>query len=148
MKFWIFLSLWLIIRVGLHIFTAKKAKDENYGGGFYKGLFVSVVLDILFFFVTFYAYMKVRPLFSYLFSINIITFFYYGLDKYFAMRIWFRIPEKVLLTLSFLGGSIGALFGMYLFHHKTKKVSFQIWFWILIVIQIILVYLLYRYVLR
>lgn len=31
-----------------------------------------------------------------------------------------RIPEKAFVTLSFLGGSIGTLLAMLLFHHKTK----------------------------
>lgn len=47
-----------------------------------------------------------------------------GMDKYKAIHHSFRIPERVLLTLSFLGGSIGSLLGMILFHHKTKKKLF------------------------
>ena len=37
-----------------------------------------------------------------------------------------RTPEAVLLTLSLLGGSIGALAGMRFFHHKTRKPKFII----------------------
>ena len=37
-----------------------------------------------------------------------------------------RIPEKALLLLSFLGGAIGGILGMLLFRHKTKHWYF--WF--------------------
>lgn len=55
---------------------------------------------------------------------NILTFFVYGLDKYKAKTNRWRVPEKTLLFLAALGGSIGALAGMYVFHHKTKKRKF------------------------
>ena len=37
----------------------------------------------------------------------------------------FRISEKILLLLSIMGGSVGALCAMYFFHHKTKKIKFK-----------------------
>ncbi len=49
-----------------------------------------------------------------------IAFCFYAADKSKAKKGAWRIPEKVLLGLGFLGGSIGALLGMKLLRHKTK----------------------------
>ena len=40
-------------------------------------------------------------------------------------RLW-RIPEATLLTVAALGGSIGCLAGMKVFHHKTRKPKFMV----------------------
>ncbi len=60
----------------------------------------------------------------YLILINILSFILYGLDKYKAIKNKWRIPESVLLSISFLGGGIGSTLGMYAFRHKTKKKKF------------------------
>ena len=52
--------------------------------------------------------------------INLLTFIIYGADKRRARRGKWRVPEKTLFLLPLLGGSIGALLGMRVFHHKTK----------------------------
>ena len=52
--------------------------------------------------------------------INLLTFLVYGADKRRARRGKWRVPEKTLFLLPLLGGSIGALLGMRVFHHKTK----------------------------
>ena len=54
-----------------------------------------------------------------LLGINLLTFLVYGLDKLLAIKGRRRIPETTLLTFAFLTGSIGAMLGMALFHHKT-----------------------------
>ena len=56
----------------------------------------------------------------YLAVINLLTFIVYGADKRRARRGKWRVPEKTLFLLPLLGGSIGALLGMRVFHHKTK----------------------------
>ena len=55
---------------------------------------------------------------------NVITFIAYAADKAKAKRGAWRTPEAVLITLSFLFGSVGALLGMYLLRHKTKHIKF------------------------
>ena len=55
----------------------------------------------------------------YLIALNIVTFFVYGIDKWKAKRAKCRIREAALLGLAVLGGSIGALLGMKVWHHKT-----------------------------
>ena len=69
----------------------------------------------------------------YLIGINIITFIMYGIDKYNAVHKKYRISEYSLFILSFLGGSLGAIVGMRVFHHKTRKILF----WILNIIFLI-----------
>ena len=55
----------------------------------------------------------------YLIAINIVTFFVYGIDKWKAKQGSWRISEATLLLLAVIGGSIGALSGMQIWHHKT-----------------------------
>ena len=52
--------------------------------------------------------------------INLLTFIVSGADKRRARKGNWRVPEKTLFLLPRLGGSIGALLGMRVFHHKTK----------------------------
>ena len=44
----------------------------------------------------------------------------YGVDKLLSKGDARRIPERVLLWTSFLGGAAGGGFAMLLFRHKTK----------------------------
>ena len=67
-----------------------------------------------------------RVLIYYLLGINLLTFFIFGIDKWKAMRNKWRVPEATLLMLAALGGSVGALLGMSVFHHKTKHKKFLI----------------------
>lgn len=71
----------------------------------------------------------------YLAAINVVTFLAYGLDKQKAKQNRWRIPEKVLLGLAALGGSVGAFIGMRAFHHKTKKLKFSVGVPVIFVLQ-------------
>lgn len=73
--------------------------------------------------------------FIYICIINIITFVVYGYDKQTAVKDRWRVPEKTLLFLAVIGGSIGALAGMYLFCHKTRKWKFKAGIPVIIVLQ-------------
>ena len=65
--------------------------------------------------------------FLYVFAVLSITaMILYGVDKRRAKRGAWRIPEKLLLGIGFLGGALGALLGMYLFRHKTKHWYFTV----------------------
>lgn len=57
---------------------------------------------------------------GYLILLSLITFFMYLMDKKKAEKGKWRIPEKVLLLSSFLGGAFGGYPAMLLFRHKTK----------------------------
>jgi uncharacterized membrane protein YsdA (DUF1294 family) len=58
-------------------------------------------------------------------GLNILTFSAYGWDKLSAIWGWRRLSERLLLALALGGGSVGALLGMWFFHHKVSKGSFQ-----------------------
>ena len=73
----------------------------------------------------------------YLIGINIIAFFLYGIDKRRAIKGKYRISEYHLLVVSFFGGSLGSLFGMKVFHHKTKKILFWIFNFLFLILWII-----------
>ncbi len=73
-------------------------------------------------------------------SINIVTFFWFGLDKLQAQLQTRRTPEKVLWFLSLVGGSLGALAAMKFFRHKTKKGSFQTMFLLIFCVQVAVVF--------
>ena len=84
-----------------------------------------------------------EPWLIYLLSgLNIFTFFIYGWDKLAAKQGWWRIPEKTLLSLALLGGSLGALCGMYTFHHKTRHRQFTTLVPIFLLAHIVLIILL------
>lgn len=70
--------------------------------------------------VTVFASGGGTALLVYLVLINLVTFFVYGADKRRARQGKWRVPEKTLFLLPLLGGSVGALLGMRVFHHKTK----------------------------
>lgn len=67
----------------------------------------------------------------------------YGIDKWKAKRNRWRISEKMLLFLAIIGGSVGALAGMYIFHHKTLHKKFVLGVPLILVIQVIIFYLYY-----
>lgn len=52
--------------------------------------------------------------------LSLLAFALYGTDKRKARRGLWRIPEKTLLLISFLGGALGGLAAMQIFRHKTK----------------------------
>ena len=72
--------------------------------------------------------------------INLAAFAVFGIDKKRAKKGQWRIPEKTLFLSAILGGSIGAILGMYIFHHKTKHWYFQIGIPAIMIIQIAAVY--------
>lgn len=61
----------------------------------------------------------------YLAIINAVAIAAYGWDKLCAIRKWWRVPELTLLGLAAIGGSVGALMAMKLFHHKTLHLKFK-----------------------
>ena len=75
----------------------------------------------------------------YLVFVNITAFLLMGMDKQRARRKAFRVPETVLFAFALCGGSIGAIAGMWLYAHKTKKKRFVIGLPLILLVQIVLV---------
>ena len=66
-------------------------------------------------------------------------------DKLFAKQNQWRVPEKTLLGIAAIGGSIGVLAAMYTVRHKTKHAMFLLGVPAILICQIgILLYLLLR----
>jgi uncharacterized membrane protein YsdA (DUF1294 family) len=85
--------------------------------------------------IALWKFTSIAPLWIYLFTITLVTFLFYGYDKYQAIHQKNRIPEAVLHILAIAGGSIGALAGQYVFRHKTRKFAFLIIFVIIAAAQ-------------
>jgi uncharacterized membrane protein YsdA (DUF1294 family) len=62
---------------------------------------------------------------SYLTVINLFTFGAFALDKAAAESNRRRTPETTLLSLAFIGGSLGALTAQQVLRHKTRKQPFR-----------------------
>ena len=107
-----------------------------------------------------------EALLYYLIVINVVTFLVYGIDKAASKRgqsqtrlsyaerkqarpkvKWkakqgsWRISEATLLILAAIGGSIGALLGMKIWHHKTMHKKFKYGLPLILLVQIALIYL-------
>jgi len=80
---------------------------------------------------------------SWIIGVNLASFFTYGYDKSIAGRGVMRVPEVVLHLLTALGGTIGSFVGMQIFRHKTRKKSFQLVFWAIVAVQIVVIMVLF-----
>lgn len=78
-------------------------------------------------------------------SINITTFFAYGFDKRAAQKRAWRVPERDLHLLEFLGGWIGAYFGQKFFNHKTAKKSYLAMYKLMIFMEFAAIYCILKF---
>jgi len=83
--------------------------------------------------------LTLKNIIFYLLAINLIGFLAMWLDKIKAKKGAWRIPEKTLFMITFLGGGIGTVAGMYIFRHKTQKPKFIIGLPGILIIEIIAV---------
>ena len=60
-------------------------------------------------------------------------------------RVELRTPEKTLMLLSALGGSIAMFITMQIIRHKTKHVKFMLGIPLIIIVQAVIVFLLFRF---
>lgn len=68
---------------------------------------------------------------------SLITFIMFGIDKWKAKYGKWRIPEATLLLMAACGGSIGALLGMSVWHHKTLHKKFKYGVPAILIVQIL-----------
>lgn len=66
---------------------------------------------------------------------SVLAFLYYAFDKSAARSGRWRTPESTLHLFGLLGGWPGALLAQRIFRHKTRKLSFQVAFWITVVLN-------------
>ena len=79
----------------------------------------------------------------YLVLINAVAFALMLADKHKARKNLWRIPESTLLTAALLGGSLGAIAGMYAARHKTKHLKFFVGLPVILALQVITGIILY-----
>ena len=84
--------------------------------------------------------MQHRNLLIYLAVVNILTIIVFGVDKMNAKSNRQRVRIVTLLGLAFIGGSVGALIGMYGFHHKTKKAYFTVGVPLILLMQVVVLF--------
>ena len=67
--------------------------------------------------------------------VSVLAFFLYWSDKRKARTDRWRTPENVLHAVELAGGWPGALLAQQVFRHKTRKVSFQLLFWVIVLLH-------------
>lgn len=72
-------------------------------------------------------------------AVNVVSLIMMGVDKRRAIKRAWRIPESTLFVLAIIGGSVGSIIGMHLFHHKTRHWYFLYGMPVILALQIILI---------
>ncbi|HFI0554523.1 TPA: DUF1294 domain-containing protein [Streptococcus suis] len=75
---------------------------------------------------------------------NLVVFLVYGLDKGKARKGSYRISEKTLLLMTYVGGGLGAWAGGTHFCHKTQKKYFQLAWAIGVLIDAVIMYWMWK----
>ncbi|HEM6271993.1 TPA: DUF1294 domain-containing protein [Streptococcus suis] len=75
---------------------------------------------------------------------NLVVFLFYGLDKGKARKGSYRISEKTLLLMTYVGGGLGAWAGGTHFRHKTQKKYFQLAWAVGVLIDVLLIYWMWK----
>lgn len=89
--------------------------------------------------------MSVKQGFALLLMIwNLVVFLVYGLDKGKARKGSYRISEKTLLLITYVGGGLGAWAGGTHFRHKTQKKYFQLAWAVGVLIDALLIYWMWK----
>ena len=78
---------------------------------------------------------RYKILVVYLMAINIISFCLFGWDKLQARRNRWRVSERSLFLSVLLGGGVGAIAGMKVWRHKTRKGAFKFGIPIIVILQ-------------
>ncbi len=81
---------------------------------------------------------------AYFITVNVLGLVLFGIDKWKAKHDKWRISEATLLSVTAIGGSIGAWVGMKVWHHKTMHKKFKYGIPLVMVLQFsILLFTLY-----
>ena len=72
-------------------------------------------------------------------ALSLADFALMGVDKRRAKRGAWRVKERTFFLLALLGGSPGALLGMWTFRHKTRHWYFKFGLPAILIVQIVLV---------
>ncbi|MDR0978873.1 MAG: DUF1294 domain-containing protein [Lachnospiraceae bacterium] len=81
----------------------------------------------------------IQNILIYIIFINLITFLAMYIDKQKAKQHKWRTKEGTLFMLVILGGGIGGIVGIYMFRHKTKKLTFTVGFPTILILEILFI---------
>ena len=137
------------ILLAILLFDRKSVKDNMMSRVFVICVFIIQVVIVLFLsgahgekitfsFWEFFAEHKI--LIAYLVIINFVSFAAFAIDKINAIEKRSRIRIVTLLGLAFVGGSLGAILGMYLLRHKTRIDYFTVGVPLIMFMQVVVVF--------
>jgi len=69
-------------------------------------------------------------------ALSLVTVLVYAIDKRKATAGTWRVKENTLHLLELVGGWPGGLAAQHIFHHKTRKASFQLAFWAIVILHL------------
>ena len=67
---------------------------------------------------------------------SLLAIVFYYEDKHLASNNYWRIPELILHCWELISGWPGALFAQWTFRHKNRKLSFQLVFWLCVIVNV------------
>lgn len=111
-------------------------ESKRLSGGDWTGIGFSVLVLLLLGLLTVAGKVLAAVFGAYLIA-SAVAFFLYGNDKAAAQARRWRTPEVTLLAVGFFGGWPGALIAQRIYRHKSRKTSFQIAFWISVVVNLV-----------
>jgi uncharacterized membrane protein YsdA (DUF1294 family) len=79
-----------------------------------------------------------RATIAYLLGINAAAWLVFAWDKYSAQRQMRRVPQRTLLALAAVGGSLGAVTARWMLRHKTRKQPFSTYLGLILLLQAVL----------
>ena len=85
--------------------------------------------------IALWHFTRIHPGWIYLIAVSVITFLFYGHDKYQAKQNGTRIPNLCFICWPWRAERSGRLLGQILFHHKTKKWQFRLVFILIVIVQ-------------
>ena len=88
--------------------------------------------------------MEIMLLIFLLIALNMVSFGLMAYDKHCAKAGKWRVPEKTLFIATACFGGLGGVLGMLLCHHKTGHWYFQVFFPLLLVVQAVILFFVFR----
>lgn len=83
-------------------------------------------------------------LFIYLIAISVFAIIITVYDKLCAIGRRWRVKENTLLLISALGGSVAMYITMQIIRHKTRHIKFMLGIPVIIIIQLLIIFLIWR----
>lgn len=93
------------------------------------------IMRVVEFIVGFILESKVLTVLVFILFMTWLGYYIMKVDKRYAKEDKRRIPEKTLILISLVGGSVGMYIGMYKFKHKTLHKKFTVGVPIIMLIQ-------------